>query len=367
MPSANILIVEDDDDMFEAYADSLGDLELGNLEINLTREKAADSAVSSLLSGKFDGAIIDLNLDQTTPMEAGGNKVLKEILKRHRFPVIVVSGNLQNLDPTIREHKSEFLKFMNRETANSDIFNHLIKIYQTGITNILGGKGLIEQQLGEIFWNHLSSNIHDFPTDGEASGKILLRYIASHLSEYLDIPDTENDYYHEAEFYIKPPIRKHISTGDIVKEGDLRYLVLSPACDVAVRDAGQEDIKINSNKILLSPIIDIEKSVFIQHSIIKANSNSRERTAVLSDIIKGKREKYGFLPKYGSMNPAVVDFQNIRTVDLAEFLNFERIATVAAMFMKDIQSRFASYLARQGQPDLDKQKLLDEYKVLLAD
>lgn len=366
MVDINILVVEDDNHMYESYTDSTEDFKEQNINIKLFRETSVDTAVSALLSGKFDGAIIDLNLDQSIPMEAGGNNVLTEIIKRHRFPVLVVSGNLQNLDEKIREHESEFLKFMSRETSNTEIFNHLIKIYNTGITNILGGKGLIEKQLGEIFWNHLSENFQYFPNNSDASEKILLRYIASHLAEYLDIPDGENAHYHEAEFYIKPPVRKHISTGDIIKNNDKSYLVLSPACDVAVRNDGTP-IKINCEKILLAPIIKISKSDFIYHSIIKEEFSEKQRSNILSEIIKGKREKYCFLPEYGKMFPAVVDFQNIITITLAEFFKFERIATVTSMFMKDIQSRFSSYLARQGQPDLNKDALLKKYKTLLSD
>ena len=153
-----IIVVEDDDDMYENYEDTASDLTSEFLQIELVREKSAESAKQSLLSKGFDGAIIDLNLNQSDPTEASGNIVLKEIVDKHRFPVFVVSGNLQNIDPDLDDKKSEFLKFLDRELSNEDIFNGLIGIFNTGITKILGGRGKIEQSLGEIFWTHLAND-----------------------------------------------------------------------------------------------------------------------------------------------------------------------------------------------------------------
>lgn len=365
MNSMNILIVEDNNDMYEAYADSVADFADKDFEIVLSREKSVDAAINALLSTQFDGAIVDLNLDKTTPAEAGGNKVLREILALHRFPVLVVSANLQNLDHDIQSGESEFLKFMDRDTSNSEIFSHLIGIYKTGITKILGGKGLIEKQLGDIFWAHLASAFHNFPPDSTISEKILLRYIASHLAEYLDIPDGHHGFYHEAEVYIKPPIRKHISTGDMILRNGQRFVVLSPACDIAVRGNLGEALKINSKMIVLAPIIEVNKESFIQSSIIKEGASAREKVNALGEIIKGKRDKYGFLPKYDDIEPAIIDFQNITSVSLDDFIASKRLVTISSLFMKDIQSRFAAYLGRQGQPDLDKAKLVEEYKTLL--
>lgn len=361
-----ILVVEDDDDQWESYEDAAEDLSTADRKIKLERKASADEAKSILLSNRFDGAIVDLNLNQGNPDEASGNEVLNEIMESHRFPVLVVSGNLQHLDNEIREKESVFLKFFERDTPNNDIFNHLLEVHTTGITKILGGRGRIEKLLGEIFWKHLSNDFKTWFQNGEDSEKPLLRYTVSHLGEYLDIPDGENDFYHEAEVYIKPPIREFIATGDIIKYDSNHYIVLSPSCDIAVRKI--EDLPIiNANQITLSPLIKIDRNSFIENSIIKEGDNSGTRTKILEKIIKGQSEKYSFIPAYSDIGPFIIDFQNLSTIAFTEFQdNAERISTITGVFLKDIQSSFSSYLARQGQPDLNKKELIKSYKKLLS-
>lgn len=362
-----ILIVEDSDDMYESYSDAAIELSSVEQKIDLVRETSATQAQTALLSNHFDGAIVDLNLDQGNPEEASGNDVLKRIVESHRFPVVVVSGNLQNLDQAIREKKSGFLKFFDRVTANDEIFKYILKIHKTGITRILGGRGQIEQRLGEIFWRHLACDFDNWDAGERDSERTLLRYTVAHLAEYLDIPDGEDRFFHEAEFYIRPPIRKHIATGDIIERDEARYIVLSPACDVAVRgenEGGKPTI--NAERIVLAPLVEVTREKFLQKGIIRADDGAAKCKSALEEIIKSKRERFVFLPKYGDMYPAVIDLQNIHTFTLDEYLNAKRIATVSGIFLKDIQSRYSAYYGRQGQPDLDKKKLLTEYKAKVA-
>jgi CheY-like chemotaxis protein len=363
----NVLVVEDNTDMLETYQDTAEDLSVGDLHLELISKKSADEAKSALLSGNFDGAIVDLNLDSTTPGEASGNEILHEIMDKHRFPVLVVSGNLGNLEPKLTDKESDFFKFFSRDTENNEVFNHLIKVYRSGITRILGGRGQIEQRLGEIFWKHLASDFSAWTNEECDTEKTLLRYTVSHMSEYLDIPDGEVRFYHEAEFYIKPPIREHIAAGDIVETNDhKRYLVLSPACDVAVRNAEEGLTSINADRIIVAPLIKVERSMFLEHGLIKESTNSNSLKKTLEEIIKGQRDKLAFLPGYGDMYAAVADFQNPHSWSRDEFQAARRLATISGIFMKDIQSRFSAYYGRQGQPDLNKTELVKNCKTLLS-
>jgi CheY-like chemotaxis protein len=365
--SIRILIVEDNEDMFEAYDDAALELSSEEQSIVLERESSADEAQRLLLSNNYDGAIVDLNLDQGKPEEASGNEVLKRIVESHRFPVLVVSGNLQNLDDSIKAKESSFLKFFVRETSNKTIFEYLLKIHETGITRILGGRGQIEQLLGEIFWRHLACGFDNWDAGDRDSERTLLRYTVAHLAEYLDIPNGEDRFYHEAEFYISPSIREHISTGDVVEFEGERYILLSPACDVAVRGTDHESKPIiNADRVLLAPLIRLSRDQFIEHGIISADDNGSTREKKLNEIMKGQREKYIFLPECGDMYAAVVDLQNIYTWEFNKYLDASRKATVSGIFLKDIQSRFSSYYGRQGQPDLEKTKLLRQYKAKIS-
>lgn len=361
----NIFVVEDDDGMYENYEDTAREISEDGFEVRLFRESTASNAKQALLSKEFDGAIVDLNLSRTSPDEASGNEVLHEIVDKHRFPVFVVSGNLQNVDPKIRDRSSEFLKFFERETSNNDIFDGLIRIYNTGITKILGGRGTIEKSLSEIFWVHLACDFGVWPDPSINRERSLLRYTISHLTEYLDIPDGDNRFYHEAEFYIKPPIKDIIATGDLIEIDEKRYINLSPACDVAIRYSDGGEPVINAERIVLAPVISVDEASFTSAGIIKKDANSSQKKAALEDIVKGKRERFSFLPGYGDISPSAIDFQNIHTYSFDEVRAAKRIATVAGVFLKDIQSKFSAYYGRQGQPDLNKKDLINRYKGLL--
>lgn len=78
--------------------------------------------------------------------------------------------------------------------------------------------------------------------------------------------------------------------------------------------------------------------------------------------MRGTELKCAFLPEYKELEEGIIDFQNLMTISLTEYMKLERLATVSESFFKDIQSRFSSYYARQGTPDLNKKNIIDSYK-----
>lgn len=368
--SIHLLVVEDNDGQYETYKDTADDINDENANINfiLQREKNPEDAKAALLSSNFDAAIVDLNLDKDNATEASGNEILKKMIGSHRFPIFVVSGNLGNLDVEIKEKESSFLKCYDRDKSNDDIFDEIQKICNTGITRILGGRGLIEKNLADIFWNHLADDLDVWLPSEKSPEKSLLRYTISHLSEYLDTPSDGDDLHTDAEFYIKPPIREHIATGDIAQHNNLRFVVLSPACDVATRVADKEEKPIiNADRLILAKLIRVNRADFIENNIISEDDNSNVRSSALDKIIRGQQEKYIFIPAYKTLVASIIDLQNLYSIDFNDYIdNYKRVATIASPFLKDIQSRFSSYYGRQGQPDLNKKELLKKHKADLS-
>lgn len=366
METLNILVVEDNDAAFNSYQDAADELSDANFTIQLKRSISAATAIQELKEEPFQGAIIDLNLvGEADPEKASGNEVISEIHENFRIPIIVVSGNLQNLEAEFNTPESQFLKTFSRDDrTNIEIFQEIINIFKTGILDIIGGTGLIEKKLGEVFWDHLSKDIDAwFYTDGNAE-RSLLRYTLNHLSVYLDEHDEGSiDSYHEAEFYLKPPIKKIIASGDILRnpESNERLILLSPACDVEIRngDDGQETI--NAKSLVLAKISDSDPQSLVNNGLIK-NSGKGPTVDFLSKVVKGTELKCAFIPQYKELREGVIDFQNLVTVNFDEYKEFNRLATVSESFFKDIQSRFSSYYARQGTPDLNKETIIRSYK-----
>ena len=64
---------------------------------------------------------------------------------------------------------------------------------------------------------------------------------------------------------------------------------------------------------------------------------------------------YHWLPKTDFFEGGVINFRKLKTVNEVDFdEQFETPSIqISTFFVKDIVSRFSSYYARQGQPDID--------------
>jgi len=364
METINILVVEDEDALFNGYVDSAQELSDASLNIQLARGVTAEEASRVLVENEFHGAIIDLNLlGDTNSEDPSGVCVISEILTEYRIPIIVVSGNLQNLPEKFDPNEHEFLKSYDRDTQNKIIFEDILRIFKTGILKVIGGKGLIEKNLNTVFWSHLSKDIDAwYDESDDVVERSLLRYTINHLLAYLDKSDDgSHNSYHEAEFYLKEPIKNIISPGDIVVNPitNDRYILLSPACDVEVRQ-GVEDT-INAKSLMLGKIYDSRPESLVDKGLLKRGHNKSDVRSLIGKVVKGQEAKFIFLPKYKELGEGIINFQDLLTINFNEYRTYQRLATVSVSFFKDIQSRFASYYGRQGMPDLNKTGIIENY------
>jgi CheY-like chemotaxis protein len=348
-----LLIVEDEPAQIQLYKDNIESFnKTSDIQITYDKFLTLEKAKDSLLSPEYDGAIIDLKLSQGTE-ELEGLEIVEEIEQNQRFPIFIVSGSISSIDD---KEENTFFKKRNRDSNFKTILSELVEIYQTGITNILGRKGEIEEYLTSIFWNHLSNSmdlwVKDTTRTPEEKQKSLLRYTLSHIQEYID-EDIEK--YHPSEFYITAPIKMNIFTGDIVFYQDNRYLVLTPSCDIVKRTDGNR----NANRILFCKIINLKdgiKNFELLKSDTSINNENRKR---LNSFIENKKQNYHFVPKSNLIDAGLIDFQDKLTIetknveDLLRDKEMIRIATVSGPFLKDIISRFTNYFSRQGSPDFN--------------
>ena len=348
-----LLIVEDDDAQIQLYEDNIESFnKTSDVKIEYDKFLNLEDAKKSLLSPKYDGAIIDLKLSQGTD-DLKGLEIVEEIEQNQRFPIFIVSGSISSIDD---KEENAFLKKRKRDSNFKNILSELVDIYQTGITNILGRKGEIENYLTSIFWNHLSNSmelwVKDKTRTPEEKQKSLLRYTLSHIQEYID-EDIEK--YHPSEFYITAPIKTNIFTGDIVSYQDNRFLVLTPSCDILKRTDGNR----NANRILFCKIITLNDGVENFNLLNSKTSENNKNRKRLNSFIENKKQNYHFIPKSNLIDAGLIDFQDKLTIEsdkVEELLvskEMIRIATVSSPFIKDIISRFTNYFSRQGSPDFN--------------
>lgn len=368
-----LLLVEDNSAEIEAYKNNIENFSIdNNIGIDLQVEKSLENALKAI-SSHFDAAIVDIKLEDDKPgSEPGGQTLINKLLKEFRIPTFVYTGTPAHFEHLENKENIFFRRYVKVEVGIKDILNKIKLIFDSGITKIIGRRGLIEKNLDMIFWTHIADNLDEEYLSSDSEKKIL-RYITAHLHEYLDL-DESGDFekYTPNEVYIHPPINPRIHTGNILKEKNTSdyFIVLTPACDLAQKKA---------KSILIAPIENFKNDGIIKQTIneIKNTKKSIEKKKDGEDVLKKKlavkdaednleklignnySPKYYFLPLSNCFDGGLIDFRKLITVnqkDLEE--KYKPKASVTAPFLKDIIAHFSFYYSRQGAPDLDKEKIL---------
>ncbi len=384
MNEMKLILIEDYEQDVNSCREAVQDFnEENGCQIQLEIHTTIKSASNALENSYFDGAIIDMKLADSGNE---GNQAL-DVIRQHlkRIPVAIYTGTPDVADETDIPSIGLFKK---ADITYGQLIYKFWDIYKTGLTKIMGGKGQIEQSLSQIFINHLLPEISPKLKASEKSNwvcyaeakpddteKALLRHTLNHLIHEL-YKSSENCY--PEEMYIHLPEQAQsgvrVDTGCILKEKTQNkfYIVLSPACDLAEREGGE----CNTDRALLVEIQMMEDILEPEYFIIGDNGNKKlkkqkEKGGENStdeyllkqqdkDLIKYQRNTknlyYCWLPKTRYFNNgAVINFRRVSTYsqeDLDKSFN-SPVIQVASPFLKDIISRFSSYYARQGQPDIN--------------
>lgn len=340
----DILIVENDRTDIQSYLDTIKTINKEFVDRYVIVPRIAETkedGIAALDENSWAAAFIDLKLSIGDILNAEeGNDVIREIYHKRRFPIYILTNTPSDVSAEFKE--SIFLRVSSKDNIDYfDVFSQIIKVYQTGIINILGRKGLIEKMLDDIFWKNISRSLNEWFLD-ENSEKQLLRYTLSYLQEYLEMSDDGVfDIYYPFETYINPSNKKYPYTGDILKcknDGSF-WVILTPACDLAT------DGKRSFPKAKFVTLAKI-------HSYERVVSGRGEE-----DIGKLKANnldlKYHYLPKTLLFGGGFINFQHIISIPikvLIEASDFSMECVISGSFRKDIISRFANYFSRQGQP-----------------
>jgi hypothetical protein len=338
MSVLKLMLVEDDDQDCRTCLDSckVFQRETGR-NIDIVVCKNIDEATKNL-DNTYDGVIIDLKIGKDSE---GGNKVSNNITTSFfRIPIIIFTAT-----PANAADEFEYVEIYKKgEVEYSTIFEKFIEMYDTGITKILGGRGEIEKTLGRVFQKNLLPQRNTWikygKKDPARTEKSILRHTLNHLLLLLD----EEGAFFPEEVYICPPLSDQLYTGSIVKRKkqaneNSEFVILTPACDLAIRKNGG----FKTDRILLIEIDDSE--LYNKEGEIKKRRNN-------------SLELYlHWLPKTLEFNGGFLNFRKITTITVDEYnKSYEKpFIQIAPSFIKDIISRFSSFYARQGQPDIDIQ------------
>jgi len=361
----NLLIVEDDEKQRKLYQDSIDEFNTGSdIKIKIKFSNDLVEGLEQIRKNDFDAAIIDLRLGKGD-FKGKGKEIIREIKSNLRFPVFVLTGYPGDLDEDLKKENIFYKVYKSTEKNTIEALQEMTDIYRTGITKIIGKKGIIESTLQKVFWGNIAENMEYWKTAIEDENKIekfLSRHILAHLAESLKLTEEgEFEKCHPAEVYIMPPIKKKFFTGDILKEinSTKYYIILTPACDMAQQKA---------KFIVLGEIEILSNFEYFkqQERIINSPQKSEEekedaKKKIESLITNNDALKYHFLPGFKEFPGGFINFQKVTSVrhkDLGD--GIIKIAEVFETFLKDIIARFSNYYARQGSPDFDVESILEK-------
>lgn len=412
MNTLKILLVEDETTPQNVFKD---DVEVfKNQSNNLAVDyEIADNVKDAMnkIDTSYDGAIIDLKLTGNEEGEEDDGNEIIQILNNEfkKIPIIVVTG----FPDLVLDHPSII---MTRSRDNGTYKDDLLlfqQIRDIGLTHIIGGGGLIETQLREVFLENLLPQIDTWirygetykETDPKRTEKALLRYTLNHLFQRLE---ADNELFLPIEFYLYPPLPDKITTGSMVKENNQWFVVLSPACDLVFRNGqfGTERIlfvEIEKEADIVNRALDRSQKRTDEEKEKKVTENilqffeTEEETDIVNRVLnhlqkitdeKKKEEKkndilqkfsrnnhtfyYHWLPpvKFNIPEGGHLDFEggflNFRKLEALPLKKFrarfkDPLIQISPFFVKDIVSRFSSYYARQGQPDIDSTDFVTRY------
>lgn len=181
--------------------------------------------------------------------------------------------------------------------------------------------------------------------------RIVARHLAVHIAE---VADLELGKYHPEEVYIKPSIGGGgLSTGDIIKQGESYSVVVTPRCNLSNGS--------HPKNIILAPCVPIPDV----ESMIARWDPSAENGKALKLLSKFANQNHQgalgthFLPPCGEAGPWLIEFRDCSSVgeDKIPSLLEARIASISPAFLPNLVQRYAAYIGRIGQPELNVEAL----------
>ena len=340
-----ILLIEDEDSQITAIKESTEAYNIThNCQIEVDNIKDDSNIGNKLFENKYDCIVIDINWGDQDP--EGGRRLIDKIINKKRIPLIIYAANLSYVDDI--EEQIGFKKFT-RTTPFMNVLDEIIKIKNLKLFDLIGYDGNLDDKITEIFWNDLEDSLKSINSIPEyEDSDALVRMLTTRIVNKLNIDENVKQKYFE--FYISPSVSDEIHNGDIYRIDNENYLVIMPECQVI----HHQDKPITTTHI---------EYILAKSKIDKVLSASRDKQQnVFRNEFSLESPAYHYLPPFANKNMGLVEFANVTTFPREKFTKDNKLVSINPHYMKNIQSRFAQYYSRQGQPDIDIEHLLNSLK-----
>lgn len=351
-----ILIIEDDEDTIASWQRDINDFNEaneGHLKYEPHFATSRQSALKALKQLHINCAVIDLRLplsetDTNPPTNDSGNDILQKLLVDIGVPAIVYSGHIAEVSDLV---KNSNIKTMTKKGNGAAEILNIFASQKDLISAMHITKTKIAQESAKIFndsiWNRWEKSWQAMSDKNVLAGMIS-RQIASHVSDRLSLPPANH---HPDEFYIIPPLFKdRLDTGDLIEIGEEVYVVVTPRCNMANSPFPKHFILAHCRKMDAA-------WTELKTGFNDTAAKGRERaTKKLRDYaVQNHSTSSHFIPPCEEKGPWLVDFAETHGISSTEIptLISKRFASISTHFIPNLIQRYAAYLGRIGQPDLD--------------
>lgn len=353
-----LIFVDDDESWIDAFETAIADWNNKHRDKQFYCDafKTIEEADRMLLERRYDGALFDLKIRGAPGSTSSGNSLAERALTDLGMPLGILSGHPEDRSEFL--HENTLVRAFQKEADACDKVVGWFGEQWSMMATLRSARAEVRKLAAGIFATRIWprwSNYMDIKTDGISHERIITRQFAYHIAESMGIDGTGNPDWHPYENYIYPALlddRAH--TGDIFDLNGSLWVVLTPQCDMATGKA---------DPVLLA---ECDKG---------PPEHWDDKCAALLEALKSAEGETlpakisGYFRKYVNQNidpslhflapldgfPLLVKFKSLKLVtseELGGSLN-RRVASVAPPFLINLTQRFASYIARPGQPNID--------------
>jgi CheY-like chemotaxis protein len=341
VPCLQVLLVEDQDGNIDAWMDKAkshnSDAEARGFSVETTTAKSVNEAQTILQTRKPDGMVVDLRLQTEGHAEPNdhGNALVKYALETHPVAIAIYSGQGQEAEVGDCPQVEVF----DRGGGLDPVFDWLSR--QRGmLLQLRSTRNSVERETARVFFRSIWPRWTHWTKDAAADvGPMLARHVVAHIHDAL--LDADGGAAHSEETYFMPPIKDRLDTGDLVKDDDGLWIVVTPRCDLA--NTGKVET------VLVARCVDIAQRW--------DGKSTKEKTKLAQH---DGAAKYHFLPPMldndgNQLGPWFVQFHDLRAIPIADVpagLTAKRWASLAPQFVPSLVERFGAYFSRIGTPSL---------------
>jgi CheY-like chemotaxis protein len=361
MNEYTVLIVEDDELARQGWARDIREFNrqpARKLSYNAVFASTKNEGLKVLRRTVINCAVIDLRLPhgdtdrEGVVSEATGNQVLEQVLIDTGIPAVVYSGYPAEASALVRASN---IKVVGKTGNGGKLILEQLAEFEGLMAAMEEARRRISQESAKLFnssiWKRWEKTWKS-SSDREVITGMITRQIVAHVADKLSV---QPSYHHPDEFYIIPAISaERLDTGNLLELDGTTYVVVTPRCNLA-RDPYPDHIML----ALCSTMADKWSELRTQLRGNKKDNASAGKKMQLY-ATQGHATSTHFLPPCGDKGPWLVDFREIRTetsTSVPKLLK-ARFGTISSQFVPNLIQRYAAYLGRIGQPDIDHNYLV---------